>query len=833
MALVLLALVGSNAAILFTGSILLRYPATLLLLYFLPGWALLGGFGLFHSPYRLERLAIAVAVSYALTVTGTLWLIYLPGPLTALQILLMCDALILVPLFIGWLRRDGGVASSVTHYQPASSVSLWLVAIIVFAAFFHLWELGYREYHEDEVENLNFALRVIKGEDYALFLDNKGPVEKLIPAASWLLTGLAAEGYMRFPFAMGGLVGILIAYFLGRRMWGERVGLLAAAFLALNGYLVDAARWVEHISLDFLLAIAMLWFLYRFYAEGRAAYVILGALFAALGLLSHWNALTFLPAAAFLVLARFWGRPAEAWHEHKIALSAAALVSGVVFLSFFWPYAHDPNFQIAVSYLRQGRIRDKLLYNHLNSLTFFAALYSTRYYLPVVTFLGGLTLVREAGRLGRLGYAALAVLTVAMASVLIVPWAWISLGPNLAVVPFALTTLVLLLMPRTSVELKTCLLLFASPFIGYCFIAGNVADNPQITLYGLAFIAAIGLDALLQWMPAVWLRTALIVAGALLALVCGAYFYVQFLMKPADYYRAYLAAQRPDSWYALLYGKLPQPRELHANPRQRGWKVIGYLYRTGRLKGDFRSMDESYKLAVWYLYDRARSCFDDPQNLIVAVNQADEMVAAETLDKAEKELAGRYTRTATVTVEGIPQLYLYERGKRQDQPVTYRLEDYWAVYNAGMAPDSFVRELEIGHPATFYFGQQIEFLGHDLEKQQYEPGETVELTLYWRARETIDRRYRAFVHVETDRIWGQHDDDPACRLPVTEWRPGQLTSGQFRITLDPATPPGDYPLIIGLYDPESNTRLPAFDAEGQEVGDSVTLARLTVRSRSH
>jgi 4-amino-4-deoxy-L-arabinose transferase-like glycosyltransferase len=822
--LALLALAGSNAAILFTGSILLRYPAALLLLYLLPGWALLGGLRLLHSADRLERLAVAVAVSYALSAPATLWLIYLPGPLTVPQLLLMCDALTLAPLLIGLLRRSAKPEQPVSLAWPSRRALLWLAAILFFAAFFRLWAADYREYHEDEVENLNLALRVIKGEDYALFTDNKGPMEKLIPAALWPLAGLAAEGYMRFPFALAALVGILLAYFLGRRMWGERVGLFAAAFLALNGYLVDASRWVEHIALIFLFAVAALWFLYRFQAEEIAAYAVLGALFVASGLLSHWDGLMLLPVAAFLFLARL-----DAWRKNKVALIAAALVGGAVLLSFFWPYVHDPTFQTTVTYLRQSRIRDRFLYNRLDRFIYFATLYSTRYYLPFITLLGVPALVREAGRWGRRGYAVLAVLAVAMAAVLLAPSAWRSLGPDLAVLPFALAVLALFLSPRTSLELKAHLLWFATPFIGYCFIAGNAADHLQIALYGLAFIAAVGLDALLEWTPVAWLRVALAVAGSLLALVCGAYFYLQFLAGPPEYYRAYLDSQRPGSWYAPLYGELPRPRELHANPRQRGWKVIGYLYGTGRLSGDFRSVDESYKLAVWYLYDRARSCFEDPQNLVVAVNQADERLAAETLHKVGKELAGRYSHTATVTVEGIPQLYLYERGEQQGQPVTYRLEDYRAAYDATTTPARFVREMEIGHPATLHFGQQIEFLGYDLEKQECAPGGTVELSLYWRAAGAIDRRYRAFVHVENERIWGQHDDDPACRLPTTEWRPGQFVGGQFRITLDPATPPGDYPLIVGLYDPESGARLPVFDAGGQELGDSLTLAQLKVK----
>lgn len=41
-------------------------------------------------------------------------------------------------------------------------------------------------------------------------------------------------------------------------------------------------------------------------------------------------------------------------------------------------------------------------------------------------------------------------------------------------------------------------------------------------------------------------------------------------------------------------------------------------------------------------------------------------------------------------------------------------------------------------------------------------------------------------------------------------------------------PPGDYPLVIGLYSPDTFERLPVFDADGQPAGDSLTLAVIEV-----
>ena len=107
-------------------------------------------------------------------------------------------------------------------------------------------------------------------------------------------------------------------------------------------------------------------------------------------------------------------------------------------------------------------------------------------------------------------------------------------------------------------------------------------------------------------------------------------------------------------------------------------------------------------------------------------------------------------------------------------------------------------------------------------------GETLALTLHWQALAPMDIRYRAFVHVERDRMWGQHDDDPVCRLRTDEWRPPQAGIGQFRVTLDPATPPGTYPVTVGVYNPENGERLEWVDERGQSLGNVVELTTITV-----
>jgi hypothetical protein len=105
------------------------------------------------------------------------------------------------------------------------------------------------------------------------------------------------------------------------------------------------------------------------------------------------------------------------------------------------------------------------------------------------------------------------------------------------------------------------------------------------------------------------------------------------------------------------------------------------------------------------------------------------------------------------------------------------------------------------------------------------------VAVYWEGLSPMETRYRAFVHLLDAQggRWGQHDDDPACRLLANEIRPGQQASRQFRVPIDPAAPPGDYQVVLGLYNPDTLERLPIWDNLAQQSpGDYIVLGQVRV-----
>lgn len=137
----------------------------------------------------------------------------------------------------------------------------------------------------------------------------------------------------------------------------------------------------------------------------------------------------------------------------------------------------------------------------------------------------------------------------------------------------------------------------------------------------------------------------------------------------------------------------------------------------------------------------------------------------------------------------------------------------------------------IQYPLSVNLGGQVEFLGYDLKADHVVAGDTLHLTLYWRALAGMETSYKVFTHLLGDdgRIWGQKDDLPGQGiLPTTGWAEGEVIVDEYEISVDPWAPVGGYQLAVGMYDPVSGARLPTIDEKGESQGDRILLKKIVV-----
>ncbi len=83
----------------------------------------------------------------------------------------------------------------------------------------------------------------------------------------------------------------------------------------------------------------------------------------------------------------------------------------------------------------------------------------------------------------------------------------------------------------------------------------------------------------------------------------------------------------------------------------------------------------------------------------------------------------------------------------------------------------------------------------------------------------MDENYTVFTHLAGagSQIWAQHDGQPqGGGFPTREWFPKDVIVDEHRLALSGENvPPGPYVLEVGMYQLESNTRLPARGPEGE------------------
>jgi hypothetical protein len=836
-----LALFISNAIVLYSSLTWswLRFPAALALTFVLPGWAWLPVFGWMQTSRAIERIILVIGFSSLLSALALLIVLLLPGPFTETPALIALNLIILTGLIYNFIARLQSKNLPIGNRQspiewPSRTVLLILLAILAVSAFTRLTHIGYAEFHEDELENMRLIVRAYKGEEYAPFLDSKGPIHWLLPAALWYLNGWVNEGIARTPFAITSLLLVPTMYALGRRVSGGRdsIGLLAAGFVAMNGFFVALARHVENRSLIVFWGALAMWFGYRYYKEDINRFLLYVAMILAIGLIAHPNVLLYLPACAYIVWVKVQ-RGGLVWRQQgPWLIGAGFLFTGLVAL-FYIPYLTNPNIHLTYQYFASERIGQSLLYNRVANMFVEDRLYMTRYHAPVQVLLLAWLLARNFVQWHWRGWAIFCGLGLAITSTVVLPDVWIIGNLNLAFVPYALLTFILILLPQTTFETKVLFLWFSVPFGVLLFLAKDASNHIQMAYTGWALLSAFALADLWAFLSNVRMTKVGLLLKSIIVLVLtfiiGLILYYQYLAFDAPvtayWYVKIDFTDNPDSIYGRIYGSIPRPRKIISNPRLGGWKAIGYLWETGILSGDFRSINESFAVPIWYTFQTPRSCYNDPQHYWLRRDW-------KGWPEEEQELVEQgYTLTRIVLVDQEPKLHLYEKNASTDKPEILDMEDYRRQFDYLTTPARFAQSGTGGQTTSFDFDHKLRLHSYDLPHTTAHPGDLLPVTLYWESLAPMEIRYRGFMHLvdEEGNRWGQHDDDPACRLLTTDMHPGQRSSRQFRLPVDPTTPPGQYKIIVGLYDPDTWERLEIWDnLSGQSVGSSIVLGAVNV-----
>jgi hypothetical protein len=133
------------------------------------------------------------------------------------------------------------------------------------------------------------------------------------------------------------------------------------------------------------------------------------------------------------------------------------------------------------------------------------------------------------------------------------------------------------------------------------------------------------------------------------------------------------------------------------------------------------------------------------------------------------------------------------------------------------------------NPVNVNFGNKLALVGYTLEPRAAQPGDTIHLTLYWRALTPMENDYKVFAHIlgVENQIWGGSDSlliDDGRR--TSAWEPGHVVKETREMEVGLTTPPDFYDIEIGLYKP--GDRLKVLGENGQKKGNRLLLIKIRV-----
>lgn len=121
-------------------------------------------------------------------------------------------------------------------------------------------------------------------------------------------------------------------------------------------------------------------------------------------------------------------------------------------------------------------------------------------------------------------------------------------------------------------------------------------------------------------------------------------------------------------------------------------------------------------------------------------------------------------------------------------------------------------------PLNIRYGDVAELIGVSTEQIQTRPGSSAKISLYWRALAATNMDLRVYLHsAETDLI--RRDSVPGTGMLLsTDWQPGDTWTETYTLVIpQDAEIQRVYWLTAGLYMAQTQARLPAYDAAGNEI----------------
>lgn len=132
------------------------------------------------------------------------------------------------------------------------------------------------------------------------------------------------------------------------------------------------------------------------------------------------------------------------------------------------------------------------------------------------------------------------------------------------------------------------------------------------------------------------------------------------------------------------------------------------------------------------------------------------------------------------------------------------------------------------------FEDKVELVGATLNPGRVTAGEALRVTAFFKVLDAVPEDYTIFVHVEdvdgkVDRLNADHTPVQGT-YPTTKWKKGETVKDEFTIYVPPGMPVRGLNLLIGFWDPKTDSRLKLKNVEAvrHDNNNRILLAQVPV-----
>lgn len=145
---------------------------------------------------------------------------------------------------------------------------------------------------------------------------------------------------------------------------------------------------------------------------------------------------------------------------------------------------------------------------------------------------------------------------------------------------------------------------------------------------------------------------------------------------------------------------------------------------------------------------------------------------------------------------------------------------------------------EVAHKVGARLGDAITLVGYDMSTTEARHGDTISLTLVWRAEQAPRADHTAFLHIvhEDGTLISQSDHPPLDgAYPTSFWIAEDVVRDLHTLRIRTSAPVGHHLIVAGMYESRTRQRLQAeWDGSGATNGlriedDAVVIGRLTIQ----